>query len=235
MKKTLLLIVTTFCFLTLKSNVFAVCDNNELNDWAEEVSIVWELPEIDENAPGGEDGTLGDETEHIGYAYLIKLSSYKDNIKVIAKDTENTKEYEVEYDNDLKTYAIASSIHADAKTYTIEIYMKDDAPSCPGEKLRTLTYRVPAYNKYINTKYCDQNPKDELCVWFRDPDKNTEVEISKKEEIINQKNEIDSKTLLSKIFYYLKMYGLYVLIPLVLVSTYYIIKIKKYKKKEDEL
>lgn len=235
MKKSLSAVFFLICLLSFSSNIFAVCDNNELNDWAEKVTLIWEVNKIPEGSDDWEEGTDESEINVPEYAYILKLSNYKDNIVVTATDSVNDTKYDVPFMNEFNSYTITSSVHFFVKTYNVEIYMKDDSPVCPGEKMKTLKYEVPAYNKYIYTTFCDENPNDENCKLFMNIDDEKEKEISTIIEEKEKEKELASATILEKIWHYVKTYGLYVLIPLVLVSTYYIVKIKMYKKKEDEL
>ncbi len=231
--KNKLMLSLIFLLLLFSNKVYAKCNDEDLNDWAEEVNIIFD-----------EQYALDAYTDENGkevpayipeYSYLLYFNNMDediiDKIRVVANDNYSDKEYSVSLDEDYNNYVIGSYIHFKEKNYTIKIYSRDDIKDCNGELLRTIKYSVPSYNMYSNTSFCEKNPSEDICIKFSDTSNITEEkfdEITK--DITNQKD----KTIIDKIVGTLLEYWYYVLIPIVAVSIYFIIKIKVYKKKVEK-
>ena len=114
-------------------------------------------------------------------------------------------------------------------TYTLEIYGAENS-ACSNQLLKTVTYTVPAFNMFIKDRRCENNDS-ELCKTFTNATKDmTDEEFDK--AITKQSNEQDInsgdtiKTILK--------YALFVVVPLAVVSIFYVIKIGKYQKAERD-
>lgn len=233
MKRIVLFILTIICLFSVKINVFAVCEDDELNDWAETIEIFFQedytysYDSVDEN---------GNEIikEHIAeYYYKLFVCAPRSDIDVKVTDSENTKEYSAikcDFDN---SYIVGSDIHFSKKTYNFKIY-GNSSSNCPGELLRTLKYTVPAYNKYVGTEFCILNPDVELCQADKDTSNMTEEEVEDYMADITEKNKINSMATSEKILYYIGKYWYYVVIPIIIVSVVYLVRIKLYKKKVEK-
>ena len=168
------------------------------------------------------------------YLYLLHLVPYYKGGKVMVSDSYSVVPYKVEYDSLYKSYALGSYVHLDEKAYTFTLYGDSDS-ACPNEKLRTIEYVVPAYNVYSRTKYCLDNPNEKICK----TNDNKMSEVSDKEfvKIVDGKKEeerIKNMTFFEKALEFLKHNWYFIVIPIVLVSAFYAIKIYLYKKKVDK-
>lgn len=192
--------------LLISSKVYAECNNNELNDWAEKVSI-----EYKDNLKSGD------------YNYLLLVSPYNElaTVKVVLDD----KEYLIDYDSDYKTNVIGSNIHFDEKKYIIKFYGNEKS-GCNNELLRELEYKVPGYNKYSDYEYCNNNKNLEICKTNTDNKNLSDEEFNKK--IV--KEEVEEKTILS----FIKNYWCFVIVPIVIVAAIYYYKVYLLKKKENK-
>lgn len=223
--KTFLCVLSLFIF---SDDVFAVCDNDELNDWAEEVNIVFEQQyAYDEYTD--EDGTVIPAYEP-EFSYILHLYPERDDLKVYVTDNLSGKKTEVEFSDMYGTYSVGSYVHFKTKKYTFDIYSADDSKTCPGEKLRTIKYSVPSYNMYSQTIYCSENSNEDICASYTDLEVNKDEFYEKVDELENEKN----KTFIDKALEIVKEYWYFVVIPLLVVSIFYFIKIWKFKKKENE-
>ncbi len=206
--------------LLITVNVKAVCQDNKINDWAESLEIKFQ--EV--------------KNEEYPYSYLLMLNNPREDLKVIAKDTYSNGEYNVEYDTDFKNYVIGSEIHFIKKEYELNIYMSDNASTCAKELVKTIKYAVPKYNEYNDTLYCEANPDDKECGAYTDTTKNDKMDDKVKDYYDKQieKEEIRNLPTGQKILRYILEYAPYVLVPLVILVTVYLIVIKIIKKRSDE-
>jgi len=220
-----------FILCLLSINVNATCNNNELNEWAEKLNIkmvqVTDQYLIDNNF----------KEEDIPFSYLLMLNIPRNDLKVVAKDTYSQNEYDVQYDSNFKNHVIGSEVHFIDKEYKITVYMDSDAENCANEKMKTIKYTVPKYNDYNDTVYCEDNPDDEICGAYTDVSDNKKEEIEDKiddyyEEVIEDEL-FKTKTWYEKTWIIIKEYALFVLIPLIIISIVYIIRIKIIKKKGE--
>lgn len=219
MKKIFISMFILLLMLLSFDNIYAECNDVALNNWAEEVEIKFQEVKNDEYP----------------YAYLLMLSKPRSDLKVVAQDIYSDGTYEVEFDNDFKNYVIGSEVHMEDKEYIITLYMSDSAESCAGEKMRTIKYTVPAYNKFNDTIYCENNPDDEVCGAYTKVEK---PDITK--DLIDKyyEDEIENelhlnKTIFEKAWLIIKEYWLYVIIPLLVVTLTYEIIIFITKKKGE--
>ncbi|NLC48407.1 MAG: hypothetical protein GX758_03500 [Tenericutes bacterium] len=232
MKRILLLSLIALSLFFARTNVFAVCEDKELNDWAEDVEILFQEDVSHLYETLDENGNKVLKEYVAEYYYKLLICTPREDVTVKVTDTENTKEYNAinsDFDN---SYIINSYLHFKAKTYTFKIYANDSS-SCPGELLKTLKYTVPAYNKYVGTEFCEQNPNEEICQADYDSSKIEEEKIDKIMDSVIEKNKISSMSFFEKALYYVGKYWFYVVIPIIVVAIVYFVKIRVYKKKGE--
>ncbi len=224
MKKMIKLVLVVFSSL-LVINVKALCYDEELNEWA--VGVKVEFTEDTRVTSQYAD----EETEDI-YSYFLSITPIRDDIKIIATDKNGDKLEGRNYD-EVGIYGVGCYSDLEEETYTIEVYGGENS-ACPNELLKTLRYTVPRANRYLRSGYCEKYPDHELCQTYTNATENMD-ESEFNETLEKYDREIKEKELTTnKIFRIIIEYGIYVLIPLVIISIIYIVKIIKYKKKERE-
>lgn len=209
-------ILIAFSFFTI--NVNATCNDKDLNDWAEKVNIEFK-----------EEKETKDYTPE--FAYVLLMSPYNDKVNMEATDTYSEDFYKIEYDKYYKTNAIGSYVHFEEKTYTIRFYGNEKS-SCNGELLREIEYKVPSYNNYSLSEFCqDDKYKDQdICKMNTDTANVSVDEFEKKIEKI-QKEDV---SLFMKIINGILRYWYYAIIPFVLVAGVYYYKVYLYKKEQKK-
>lgn len=227
MKKINLILFSVLCLFSLSFKVNAACNDEELNKWALNAYV-----EYEEDADLiDEDGNVLREKE---YLYLLHVVPYYEKGKVMVKDSHSNKEYEVEYDELYDSYVLGSYLHMDEKTYTFTFYGSSNS-SCPNQKLRTIEYKVPSYNVYSNSRFCLENPLEDICKTnsndMKDVDDKEFVDTTNKKE---EEQRVANMNFFEKVLYYLKKNWYFIVIPIVLVSAFYVIRIYIYKKKVDK-
>lgn len=207
-----------FSFFTISVN--ATCNDKELNDWAEKVNIEFK-----------EEKETKDYTPE--FAYVLLMNPYNDKVNMEATDTYSEDFYKIEYDKYYKTNAIGSYVHFEEKTYTIRFYGNEKS-SCNGELLREIEYKVPSYNQYALTDFCqdEENKDQDICKMNTDTSKITEEEFNKQADIIDNKTNNDNVFL--TIVKYILKYWYYAVIPFVIVAGIYYYKVSVYKKEQDK-
>lgn len=205
-------LVFIFCL-----NVNAECNNEELNEWATKVE-----PLFKENT----------ETDTLPYAYFLSITPYREDIKIVVYDSTGAKG-NGEYYESVKLYGVGAYTNLEEETYTIEVYGGDNS-ACPNELLKTVKYTVPRLNRMVKSEKCVQNPDLEICKTFTNSTKDmTEEDFNKAIEKYTKgegSSSFSFKTLLDKI----SDYALWIVIPLVMISLIYVIRVGKYKKAERD-
>ena len=125
-----------------------------------------------------------------------------------------------------KVYGVGCFTNIDEETYIINIYVKG---TCNEELLKTMKYTVPRFNEYSYKEVCDGNDS-EYCKTFTNSTKDMTYD-EFKEVIDKEQKEKDRPEGFMGL---LKEYGLFILIPLIVVSVYYITKIRKYRQEERD-
>lgn len=222
MKKIIFSILLIVIFMP---NVFAVCENNEINDWAEKVKVKFVNEEYREKLIF-EDGTII--PEYVPkYDYVLSLDPMRDDVYMVVKDSISNKKTTIKNEgSDYYDKVIGSTVHFDEKKYTIEVFVKENAKECAGEKVRTLTYSVPPYNMYTLTTYCEENKDAEICESYKDTSDITEEEFEEITGTGDNKKEENKWVILLKEYWYT------ILVPFVVISIIYIIKIRKLKREQ---
>lgn len=219
MKKIIYVCLTLCCLFSFKTKLFALCEDQTLNDFAEKVELIL----YDESF-------ISNDEEGVEYAYVIHLSEEQEGLYLKVKDSLYSEEFIVNYDSELKNYIIGSFIHYVPKRYVVEVYVQDDYKVCKGEKLKTLTITVPPHNEYADTEYCETHSDEAVCQKHVD---NSNITLDEFNNLVNN-SPTTFKSIVNSIWDAIVKYWLYVLIPASLVAIYFIVKIYIYKKKEEK-
>lgn len=218
MKNKVYKLLLLFILFNISYNVKAVCNDSKLNEWAENVEIIYQVEE---------------ETEEYKpkFSYVLLNSSYNDQVVMKAIDSYSSDYYVVGYATHYKTNAIGSYIHFDDKTYKIEFYGSEDS-LCPNELLRTIEYTVPSLNTNIYTEFCnDEKYKDSEICELNPKTKLTNEEFSKKvEEILENESQ---NSFFNKSIKYISNYWYYIIIPFILAFIVYSVKVYLFKKEQS--
>lgn len=223
--KIILLTLLMFVFTT---NIYAVCNDKELIDSAQKIEVNFiedsdhEITVTDSN--GKEMKTFVERQ----YAYILTFTPYNENLLVAVKSG-NTL-IESTYDDFYKAQFIGSTIHYSPKTYTIYVISQNEK-SCYSDLLRTFDYTVPAFNEFSISTFCKENPSVKECAINYDSSKLNEKKIN---EIV-EKTNIKNTSTKEKMLYNVKKYWYFVLIPIIIISIIYIIKIFAYKRKVNRI
>lgn len=225
MKKRMI-IIALLIFLMYLTSVKAACGDKELNDLAEKFKVVYtEDTDIVKTI---------DEKDMVDWskeaAYYLVFSPYSEKITIKVTNSLNKKEQVAEYKKSQNTYVISSTIHYNPKEYTIQVYGAKNT-ACADELLKTTKITVPRFNNYSLYDFCKSNKTEDICSMMKDTTKISNEEFKEIVSKVEEKNKVDNMTTLEKIKYYGLRYGLFVLIPILVITIYYVIRMKQYKKK----
>lgn len=227
MRKFRLIIFGFLCFSCFIFNINAACDDTDLSEWVQDVTINYmeDVDIIDEN---------GNTIWNKEYLYLLYTSSYNPFIKVMVSDTHNVKPYEVKYDQKFGSFVLGSYVHMNEKKYTFTFYGTSDS-ACPNTVLRTITYTVPPYNVYSVNNFCLNNPEEDICR-TNDSKMNgvSDRDFVKRVDDIEEDNRVKNMNFIEKVWYYITKNWYFIVAPIILVSAFYAVKIYLYKKKVDK-
>src|SRR5574344_181925 len=134
MKKIKILFFFVLCMFDFNASIFAVCNDEELNDWAEKVKISLERDEAASYYVTDENGESTLYQHEVEYYYKLLICEPRDDIYIKATDSENTKEYDATYSEYDNSFIVGSKIHFSTKNYVIKIYGSSNS-SCSGELL----------------------------------------------------------------------------------------------------
>lgn len=222
MKKVLLFVLTLFVFVHVNAEE---CLEKEYIDWASDLKPVFTVFNYNEH----EDLDL---TKY-QYAYFLSLSKERDDITFNVIDKYNNT-IPADHFDEINIYGagLYKEIEGKEETYKIEVYGNAKG-SCNGKLITTLEYTVPAFNQYYKTQYCDKYKEHELCQVFTNATQNMTLDDFKSEmrayeEELNKKNNFFARVW--DFIVSIRVYILCVLIPIIAVSIYYNLKIKRYKK-----
>lgn len=229
MKKVKFLLFSLLLIFVYSDRVLAVCEDEELNSWAEEAYI--EPVEDEDMDIYDESGKLLTTHEKKYHYLLLVYPPRTDSVYAMVKDSVSNKEYRLDQDKDFLTIAVGSKIHYEKKKYTITLYGTENS-ACPNEKLKTLTYEANPYNKYMINPYCIKYPEDEKCKFNSDAGTMTEEEFDAYVAKQLQIKETQNMSFIAKTWFYIKKYWFYAVIPVVLISIFYGITIFIEKKKK---
>ena len=216
--KTFFSLVVLFSFSMF---VNAACNNEELNEWATKVEPKFiEIKEL--NLDSSE------------YAYLLSITPIRNDITLKVYDGEGNwadSKMLQPSSKEESVMAVGCYTNLDEETYKIEVYGGAKS-ACPNQLLKTLEYTVPQFNRFMKDRRCE-NSDEEICKTFTNSTKDmTQDEFDK--AMGTEGNGSSSTSTLKSILNGILEYGLYIIIPLVIISVFYVIKISKYKKEERD-
>ncbi len=210
------------------TNVDALCLNQELTEWAVDANVKFvnfDKYLIDEET-GKEIYELG-----FDYAYILTLDNMRDDI-VIKATTESGRKLEGLYVPGHKVYGLVDYTPKYGAKYKITIYGSDKS-ACPNEELKTLNYEVEQFNFYHKTEDCENYPEAEICQMYKDTSDMSYDEFKEKIEEYKESTLPKKKNnFFDKFMKFMANYGVFVLIPLIVVMLVYMVKIGKLKEKE---
>ena len=214
MKKLNLFLLSVLVLFIFGMNVNAACDSakeEELREWATKTEVAF---------------TLSSGEYESQYAYFLSVTPKRDMDYVLEVSDPYNQSDKGKYYEDLDLYAVGCYTNIKEMTYTVKLYSK-----CSNELLKTLTYTVPEQNRMIHTGMCEKYPEHDLCKPFTNETKDmTEAEFY---EVMKEYDDSqDTTTFGGKILNIIRDYGIFILIPFLFITLYYIIKIQEFKKKE---
>ena len=231
MKKKLFVFLVLFLFL-FTGKVNALCNDEELNNWANRVKI--ERKEYRNSGFTDKDGKYV-WTGSLGYAYFFAPNIKRTDIYMVATNNVDDEEQQSEYFPGYDTVGIGGYNNLDEVKFTINVYGSEES-ACPDELLKTEKITVPPLNRYVTSEFCDKYPEHENCASYKDTSKITQEEFVKEAEKYTKDHSDDEneKSFIQKVLDSLLEFGPFVVIPFIVISIYYSIKIKKFKKAEME-
>lgn len=210
-----LLVCTLLVGLVFVSNINAECDDEDLNEWATKVDVSF---------------TENDSTDSniAKYAYFLSITPYREDVRIVVIDGKGNKAKGEKYE-EINLYGVGAFTNLEEEKYTIEVY-GNEGSKCENELLKTLSYTVPRFNRKVKDARCAKHPELEICKTFTNSTKDmTEEQFNKEiDKYIEENNPTTFKDILMAIF----GYGLFIIVPIVIVGIYYFGKISKVKKEE---
>ena len=231
MKKTYILLFFIFTFIFMPK-INALCEDKELNSWAEKASIIKKEYKstglVDEN---GDYVWTGD----LSYAYLLTPSIPRDDIYMTATNSEDSEVQKSEYIYGYDIIAIGEYNNLNEVKFTVNVYGSEKS-ACPNELIKTQKVIIPPLNKYVTSEFCDKYPEHENCQAYKDTSNISQEEFIKEAEKYDKEHgtEEDDRTYKERLLDDALEYGFYILIPIIVISVYYTIRINKFKKEERE-
>lgn len=222
--KILLILLVMFAF---SAKVFAVCDDEEMKELINSYEVYLVEDEDRMITVPGQDEEILDKAEY-GYVLLF----YPDSSDLVYKVTSSDGVQYAKYSYKYETYMIGSDIHFSPKNYKVEVYGREGT-ACSNEKLLEKSYLIPAYNEYSGSNYCREHKEEEICKINYDSSKITDEDKEKINGGNVDKEEKEEMTQFEKIMSFVKKALPFILIPILIISLFYIVKIKNYKKKES--
>ncbi len=218
-----LLLVTLISILVFQPKLFAACNDTELNNLAENLDVFL----VEDLEIMGENNKLIRERK---YLYLLSfgetLSGMKDKVKIEVKDSDNNDKYYAYYDDFFDTYVIGSLIHFKPKTYNITVYGGEKS-ECPNEKIKGFSYKVNGYNTFRDTEYCESHLEKDICSIDYDSSNLNDDDFT---DLVDPDKDPDLN-FFQKVWKAIKSYWYFVVIPIVVISIFYLVVIFIYKKK----
>lgn len=227
MKKKFLLSCLFICLFVFNIRVNALCYDNDLNSWSNDVKIKF-VP-FDKYLTNEETGKPLKET--MIYSYILTTNIQRDDI--VMKATTNTGvNLEGIYIPGHKVYGIADYTPKDGAKYEITIYGGKNS-ACPNEVIKTFNYEVEKFNFYYKTEKCEKYPDAPLCKMFKDTDDVTLEEFNEEmDKYIASVDPNNNRNWFSSFLKFIVSYGLFILIPFIIITLVYMYKIGKIKKVE---
>lgn len=232
MKKIYKLFLIPIILISFSYKTKALCNDEDLNNWANKVSLkVVEYNPTTEFAKSNDIKIILDKVEA---AYLLQLTEQRSDVTMRAVCTYSDDELEVK-DLYYYGYSILAKGHLKEAIYGVNIYGSEDS-ACPNELLKTIKYKVPAFNGYLHTEYCEKYPNHENCGSHSDTaDISNDEFLKEMEEYDKKENPTEEeKTIWQVLYNIIREYGFYIVVPFLIVTLIYVIKIENVKKKEKE-
>lgn len=222
------LFIFIFVFFVFSLNIDALCYDDSLNEWAINTNVKF----IDFNRNLINEKTNEPLYKTMDYSYILTLDNYRDDI-VIKASTDYGAELEGMYVPGHKVYGIVDYTPKNGAVYNIKVYGARGSV-CENELLKTITYKIEPFNFYYKTEKCEMYPEAPLCKIYMDTSDITEKEFDEEmDAYINSINPIiDEPSLIEILLSYLKNYGIYALIPIIIFSIAYLKKLNTFKKHE---
>lgn len=210
-----------FIFIVFSSAIKAECNDEELNEWATTVEPLfienkYEITHYDSRTAR--------------YAYFITIRPYREDIRIEATNKSGRRaKGKTYYFPSMEIYGLGAYTNLNDENYTIEIY-GDKGSACEGELLKKIDFVVPGFNEKAKDARCEGVNDLEICNTFS----NSTKQMSDKEfnEILNQYVEDHKETTFKDILNSILSYGLFVVLPIVIVGLFYFRKIKIFKKQQ---
>ena len=217
MKKIFKIMMGVMVAVLLSANyVYADCNDEDLNEWATKVEATFtENTVLDSNISK--------------YAYFLSITPYREDVRIVVTDGSG-KKANGQYFEEVKLYGVGAFTNLEEETYTIDVYGSKGS-KCEGDLLKKLTYTVPRFNRKIKDARCEGNSEIELCKTFTNSTKDmTEEEFSKEiSKYVKEKGDTVSDVLSAVI-----SYGLFIVLPILIVGIIYFRKIRQVKKEERD-
>lgn len=231
MKKSFFILFLFIEYMIFIPKVYAICEDAELNNWASSIQI----EKLDYSVTGFTD-EQGNHvwTGGLEIAYMLAPSKARKDIYLTATNNLDDDIQESRYIPGYDIIAIGTYSNIVEIKYTVNVYGSEDS-ACPNELLKTQRITIPPLNKYVTSEFCDKYPEHENCTQYKDTTGITQeefIEEAKKYEKEHKDDKINS--IKDIIISGLKEYSLFVLVPLLSVSIYFIIVINKYKREERD-
>lgn len=197
--------------------VNAECDNEELNEWATKIEPVFR-----------ENTVLYSNISK--YAYFLTISPYREDARIVVIDGNGNKA-EGEYFEEIDLYAVGAFTNLEEETYTFEVYGAKGG-KCEKDLLKKLSYTVPRFNRRVKDSRCENNSELEICKTFTNSTKDmTEEQFNKEiEQYIKENKTFTIKDIINSII----SYGLFIVVPVLIIGFIYFRKIRKVKKEERD-
>lgn len=213
MKKLKFLLLDILTIVLFSMNVYAECDNGkaeELREWATKAEVLFTE-------------TTGEYASR--YAYFLSVTPARDDILVTVADSKGNKANAKLFE-DVNLYAVGCFTNLEEETYTVTVYN-----ACSNELLKTMKYTVPRLNRMIKNEACEKYPEHELCQTYTNKTKDmTEKEFL--DAIEEYEKGQKTTPFLDKVLSIVREYGIFILVPFLIITLVYIIKIQEFKKKE---
>lgn len=196
--------------------IYAECNDEDLNEWSTKVEAVFT-----------ENTVMNSNISK--YAYFLSIKPYREDIRIVVTDGRGGKG-NGQFFEEVNLYGVGAFTNLEEETYTIDVYGAKGS-KCEGDLLKKLTYTVPRFNRKVKDARCVGNSDIELCKTFTNSTKDmTEEEFNKE---INKYVKEKGKTV-GDVLSAIISYGLFIVLPILVVGIIYIRKIRKVKREERD-
>lgn len=215
-------------FFVCSLNINGLCYDSSLNEWALNTKI--KFIDFNRNLINEETGEPLYKT--MDYSYILTVDNSRDDI-IIKASTSYGAEIEGIYVPGHKVYGLVDYTPKNGAIYNIKIYGNDKSV-CKNELLKTITYEIEPFNFYYKTEECEMYPEASLCTMYKDTSDVTEKEFKEEMKAYAESlnSDVDDPSWFEIIISYFLNYGIYILLPIVVLSIFYLKKIHVVKKNE---